>query len=124
MLFVFGCAADQKDHHAVEVVLMQRQQALCKKDLNRYRSLLSLDYLDKNQNYTLKTNELESNFAVFDKIDYRSDGYKIHIKDAQGTVSGHYRMKITIGHREMKMEGEENLLLRKESGGWKIVAGL
>lgn len=124
MLFIAGCVVDGNDQAAVEAVLIQRQQALCNKDLEAYLSILSRNYLDNNQNFADKRKELESNFALFDKLDYRSDGLEVRIMDRQATVSGHYGLKITIRGREMKLEGEEKLLLRKESGCWKIVAGL
>ena len=103
---------------------VKRQQALLHKDVNLYLSIISRHYQDKGVDFTAKKKELESNFAVFDRIDYRSDGIAIDVTGGRATISGNYGLKVFIKGKELKLAGKEELRLVKESGGWKIVGGL
>jgi len=123
-MLMIGCDGQSADRQALHSVALQRQQALRNKDINLYLTLLSHDYLDKGQDFTAKKKELESNFALFDQIDYRSDGFTIDIKGNSADISGTYGLKVVIRGKTLKLEGKETLRLKKESGGWKIVAGL
>lgn len=123
-MLMIGCDGQSADRQALHSVALQRQQALRNKDINLYLTLLSHDYLDKGQDFTAKKKELESNFALFDQIDYRSDGFTIDIKGGSADISGTYGLKVVIRGKTLKLEGKETLRLKKESGGWKIVAGL
>ncbi|WP_198134498.1 nuclear transport factor 2 family protein [Geotalea uraniireducens] len=123
-MLMIGCDGQSADRQALHSVALQRQQALRNKDINLYLTLLSHDYLDKGQDFTAKKKELESNFALFDQIDYRSDGFTIDIKGNSADISGTYGLKVVIRGKTLKLEGKETLRLKKEFGGWKIVAGL
>lgn len=122
-MLVWGCA--EGDRQAVQSVMMQRQQALRSKDIHIYLSLLSSRYQDNGQDLTAKTKEIADNFASFDRIEYRSDGYDIAIDGGAATVSGTYRLKVTKKGEVLELEGKEAIRLRKEPGrGWLIVGGL
>lgn len=124
VVLLIGCDGQSADRQALHSVAIQRQQALRNKDINLYLTLLSHQYLDKGQDFTAKKKELESNFVLFDRIDYRSDGFTIDIKGDRADISGAYGLKVVIRGKSLKLEGKETLRLKKEPGGWKIVAGL
>jgi hypothetical protein len=119
-----GCSGSDADKQALKAVSLQRQQALRSKDINLYLSILSREYQDKNQDFAAKKKELEANFAAFDQIDYRSDGITIEIKGNQAIISGTYGLKVVIKGKVLKLEGKEEVRLKKERGGWKIVGGV
>ncbi len=124
VVLMFACTGQSADRQALQSVAIQRQQALRNKDLNLYLTLLSRDYQDKGRDFAAKKKELESNFALFDRIEYRSDGYTIVINGDRATISGSYGLEVVIGGKTLKFAGKETLRLKKEPGGWKIVAGL
>lgn len=123
MLLIPGCAQEQ-EQAAVQAVLIQRQQALNAKDATLYLSLISSQYRDKGKDYTAKKQELASNFATYERINYRSDGFTIHIKGDKAIASGRYFLRVVMGGKELNLEGDENLLLQKQSGHWKFISGL
>jgi uncharacterized protein DUF4440 len=124
VVLILGCSGSNPDKQALKTVSLQRQQALRTKDINLYLSILSREYQDKNQDFAAKKKELEANFAAFDQIDYRSDNLTIEIKGNQASISGTYGLKVVIKGKVLKLEGKEEVRLRKERGGWKIVGGV
>ncbi|WP_243370090.1 nuclear transport factor 2 family protein [Geotalea sp. SG265] len=125
VLLVSGCVRGDDERQAIQAVMMQRQQALRSKDIDSYLSLISPHYLDKGQDLAAKKQELAANFASFDRIEYRSDGYDIVIDGSGAIVSGSYRLKIARKSQVLELEGKESIRLRKEPGrGWLIVGGL
>jgi hypothetical protein len=124
VVLILGCSGSDADKQALKAVSLQRQQALRSKDINLYLSILSREYQDKNQDFAAKKKELEANFAAFDQIDYRSDGITIEIKGNQAIISGTYGLKVVIKGKVLKLEGKEEVRLKKERGGWKIVGGV
>lgn len=123
LIFV-GCVSSERDQQAVRTVMLQRQQALRSKDLNGYLTLISPHYQSKGQDFAAKTKEIAANFASFDGIDYRSNGYDIAVTGNDATVSGTYLLKVVMGGQVVKLEGQESIHLHKEGQEWHIVSGL
>lgn len=125
MLFLCGgCGPSTADLKAVEAVAAGRQQALNRKDIALYLSLISPAYNDKNKDFSAEKRELEASFTAFDRIAYRPAGRSIDISGAQATISGTYRLTVTIKGKELELEGEEHIRLAKGTDGWKIIGGL
>lgn len=123
-LIAIGCTADNQDQQAIQAVMLQRQQALRSKDLDTYLRLISLNYQSKGQDFAAMKKELAANFAAFDSVDYRSDGYEITIAGDDATVAGGYGLRIVKGGQLLKVEGTEEIRLHKEQQVWRIVSGL
>jgi hypothetical protein len=119
-----GCAGPTTDRLAVEAVAAKRQQALNRKDIALYLSIISPAYNDKGKDYAAKARELEASFRTFDRIEYHSLDRKIEIGGAQATVSGTYRMTVVRRGKELSLEGVERIRLAKGADGWRIVGGL
>jgi hypothetical protein len=124
ILIISGCQGNNADRAAIETILKQRQQALSTRDSRLYLSLISRDYMDKGVDYQAKTAELVKTLASFDKIEYRSTDLRIDLGAGKATVTANYGLKVTTRGKELKMSGKEEIKLRKEDGGWRIVAGL
>ncbi|GAB7025960.1 YybH family protein [Geotalea toluenoxydans] len=124
VLLFSGCTGGDDDRQAIQTVMSQRQQAFRNKDINVYLSLISPHYQDQGQDLAAKKRELALNFASFEQVDYRSDGYKIEVNGKFATVSGTYRLKIVRKGQVLELAGKESLHLRKEGKGWLIVGGL
>lgn len=124
MVFACGCSGSAGDRQAITTVATKRQQALNTKDIALYATLLSRDYRDKGENFATKKEKLATTFAAFDRLDYRMSDMRVEIKGGEATVSGNFVLRVTHKGKNLNLEGKENLRLKKENGGWKIIGGL
>ncbi len=122
-LLLSGCSKGA-DRSAIERLLKERQQALTSRDSRLYLTLISRDYQDKGLNYQTKSVELQNTLAAFDSIEYRVTAQRIELRGNAATVTGDYDLKVISGGKSLKMSGKEELGLRREREGWRIVSGL
>lgn len=124
LLLTAGCSLPNGDRAAVEAVAEKRSRALSGKDLNLYHSLLSRDYRDKGKDFAAKSAELAEEFRAFDRIAYRPLNRRVEVRRERATITGDYALKVAIRGKTLELAGREEIRLRKEPGGWKIVGGL
>ena len=124
LLISLSACSSKSDRDAVLAVAVERQQALTSRDINRYLPLISQQYQDKGRDYAAKTLELKDILTSFDRIDYRSLDRRVDVHGDRATVTGSYELRVMGKGKEMELAGKEELQLRKEEGGWKIVGGL
>ncbi len=119
-----GCCSGQRERAAVEAVDSARQEALNTRDINRYLQLLSRNYHDGKKDFAAEKRELEASFAAYGRISYRPMHRAITISGDTATISGEYLLKVTMHGRPLEFPGTENIRLKKEADGWRIVGGL
>jgi ketosteroid isomerase-like protein len=124
MLAVVSCSSGRPDQAAVEEVDAARQKALNARDINQYLSLMSRSYQDGGKDYPAKKQELETSFAAFERVSYRPLKRTITVQGNTATIAGDYMLKIALRGRTMEFPGKEEIRLKKEASGWKIVGGL
>ncbi|OGU16545.1 MAG: hypothetical protein A2076_02380 [Geobacteraceae bacterium GWC2_53_11] len=127
LLFAAGCGAtnrDHRDHREIRDILNIRAAALNSRDLPRYLSVISEQFNDKGKNLARLKESLEKSFSDFEQITYEADRPSITVDGASAETVSHYRMKIQVRGKQMSLNGIERLRLKKEPGGWKIIAGI
>jgi ketosteroid isomerase-like protein len=124
LIFLHGCSG-QSEQQAVVAVAAARRQAMVSHDLPRYLDLVSPAYHDdKGLDYAAKARQVASTFQSFDKIDFRIDNQQITVSGGTATVRETYLLRTRLKGKELTLNGEEVLQLRKEPRGWKIIGGL
>jgi hypothetical protein len=124
LLFFFLLACGSSDQKGIEQVLNQRAEALGKKDLALYLSCVSKSYQDKGEDVDRLRDRIGGYFQTFDRIAYACKGRSIQIEGTEAAVIQEFQMEVERGGRKRSHSGKEALLLRKESGQWRIVGGL
>lgn len=119
-----GCMTSDQETEAVKALLAKRSQALNSKDLDLYLSIVSRNFYSSGKDITRLRREVASVFSRYEQVSYRPDSVDIKLHGATATVSGHYALRVVAAGKETVLNGEEHLSLVKESGGWKITAGL
>lgn len=124
LLFTAACSKSDQDKTEILSLIATRSAALNSKDLARYVSVVSPEYNDKGKDFTRLKTDLEKNFNTMKQLSYEADQPAITINGNQAAATGSYRMKVHVRGRELALNGKEHLRLRKEPGGWKIIAGI
>ncbi|RNC66602.1 MAG: nuclear transport factor 2 family protein [Desulfuromonadales bacterium] len=124
LLFLSLTGCGNADRRAVEEVLHRREQAMATGDTALYASIISSAYQDKGMDCRAKNEDMIKIMNGFGRIDYRSLNRTVQIEGDSATVSDRYAMKVTFRGKPLELAGEATLRLRRETGGWKIVAGL
>ena len=119
-----GCASADHDRQAIAAVARQREQALTTRDLSLYLAILSPDYRDKGKDYAVKRAELATLLQNGQRLSYRCDDLTITVRGDQATYRCSYTLRVTGQRGEWEMAGREEIRLRKEANGWKIIGGL
>ncbi|MBT1072638.1 DUF4440 domain-containing protein [Geobacter chapellei] len=104
-------------------VLQVRSQALNGRDLPLYLSVVSPAYRDKGKDIAALTAGVAAGFKSR-TVAYQAGHRTVSVSGNRAEVKGTYRMKVTVGGREMVLDGEETIILSREAGVWKIIAGL
>jgi ketosteroid isomerase-like protein len=104
--------------------MMQRQQALHDRAIDRIAPLISPSYQDKGFDAQAKITEIANTLASWDSIDMQGDPPAISISGDTARVKQNYRLRVKKKDKELTLDGEANLSLRREPSGWKIVCGL
>lgn len=123
-LLAGGCSTSQSDHQAVSDILKIRSRALNSRDIKLYISVLSPDYSHKGKDFPLLKDSLTKNFQSLESLSYQPGEQTISLHGKYAEAVGTYRMKFSVRGEEMVLDGTEHLKLAKESGEWKIIAGL
>jgi len=105
-------------------VLATRAQALNNRNLPLYLSVVSSGYSHHGKDFSRLKDEQAAAFKEFEQVAYQAGEPSIAVKGERAEVAGDYRMKVIIRGKEMQFEGKERITLVKESGVWKISAGL
>lgn len=119
-----GCSPNDRDRQAITAVARQREQALTNRDLSLYLAILSPDYRDKGKDYAAKRAELATLLQSGQRLSYRCDDLTITVRGDQATYRCGYSLRVTGQRGEWEMAGREEIRLRKEAAGWKIIGGL
>jgi hypothetical protein len=122
LLFLLGCQGSEEEK--INHVLMQREEALQKRDPVPYLSCISKDYHDKDEGFEQLTQRIEGYFKTFDRIEYTSWDRSIHIDGKNASVTQQFHLEVERGGKRNRYAGKEFLLLRKEGGTWRIIRGL
>lgn len=122
--FMTACNPQHSEKAKVMRVLQVRAQAINARNIDLYLTIISPDYSDKGKNMSQLQDGLETGFKIYDSANYQADEQKVIFKGNKAEVTGSYRLKVVIRGREMVLAGQEHLVLTRESGDWKIVAGL
>jgi ketosteroid isomerase-like protein len=124
LLAIAGCSAGNADRSAVEAVDNARREALNARDINRYLALLSRDYRDGRKDFAAEKRELEASFAAYERVSYRPLHRTITVSGTSATISGEYLLKVSLRGQTLEIPGKEDIRLKKQADGWKIVGGL
>ncbi len=124
LLLVSGCSSPDREQGRILQTLATRADALNKRDLPQYISVVSTQYNDKGKNLARLRESLEKNFRDFEQISYEQGAPSITVDGTTAGAVGSYRMKIRVRGKEMTLNGTEHLRLVKEPDGWKIIAGI
>lgn len=125
ILALAGCTAGApQERDAVAAVDRARGEALNRRDLDGYLRLLSRDYRDGAKDFAAVRGQLERTFAACERISYRPLGRTYTVSGATAVIAGDYLLKVTRGGQPLELAGREELRLRREPGGWKLVGGL
>ncbi len=104
--------------------MAERQQALHDRAADRIGALISPSYQDKGLSAQAKIAEISNTLAAWDTIDMQGDPPVISITGDTASVKQRYRLRVKKRDKEVSMDGEADLRLRRETNGWKIVSGL
>lgn len=104
--------------------MAERQQALHDRSIDRLGGLISPAYQDKGLSAQAKIAEIANSLAAWDTIDMQGDPPVISITGNTAQVRQKYRLRVKGRGKELSMDGEADLRLRREANGWKIVSGL
>ncbi len=123
-LIAGGCSPSESDRQAVTDVLEIRSKALNTRDTTLYFSVISKDYNHKGTDISGLKDRVSGNFNAFESLSYQPDEKTITIRWKSAEADGTYRMRAVVRGKEITLDGTEHLKLKKEPGGWKIIAGL
>ena len=119
-----GCNGQDRESQAIRDALAVRSNAINTRNLTQYLSVVSQRYNDKGKSFAQLAETLKKNFGEFEQISYEADPPSISVKGGVADSVGSYRMKVRIRGREITLNGTEHLRLVKETGEWKIIAGI
>lgn len=123
ILFSF-LACQSSEEEKIHRTLVQREEALRKKDLALYLSSISGAYQDKGEDFEQLKARVGKYFELFDRIEYTSWNRSIQIDGGKATVTQEFVLDVEKAGKRKRYSGREVLSLQKEKGGWKIIGGL
>ncbi len=119
---------DTPDTRAVLDVVGKYREAVEARDSDGVLLLVSKQYFDKNLDYAALQKELPKKFALVktDKLDLEIKDVRVRGDDAGVDVyyTEHYLVALPSGEVWEQRSDDSRLKLRRESGTWRIVAGL
>ena len=125
LALISGCAGtDPAERAAVAAVAAKRREAITTRNPALYLTLLSRDYRDKGQDYAAMARQLTRSLSTPDPVDYRSEEQQITVTGRTAVIRGSYLLRTRVRGSELELRGKEEIRLRKEAGGWKIIGGL
>ena len=124
MILVVACGpwGPDPDTVAIERLLSQRVQAINKKDLELYESLIAEEYQDGGVTRAQLVERMAGYFTRFDSI--RLDYSDTEIDHARGRARVSQHIRLQVSGLPQPMVDREALLLEKTDGRWVITGGL
>jgi len=128
-LIVVACACllacSWAERHAIHAVLDARTHALETMNIQAYSALISDDYQDGSRDKAAVIAEMSRLFHQFDAIRMDTHSQEIRVLDEHtAQCEQSYTLKVKGDGVWRHVTRREQLLLQKQAGAWKIVAGL
>ena len=124
--FLTACAPEVEDrkivHQNLKKVMLLRKQAIETKDIEAYKKIIFIDYLDGGVNYNMLIADMQNQFENNEKIefDYKKNPMNFKMNTA--------RMVSMVSYKTEKMENpvfhHEKTIFRRVDGQWYISGGV
>lgn len=124
LFLLAGCGNADRNRQEILKTLAIRSNALNTRDSSLYFSTVSSRYNDKGRNLMQLKEGVEKNFREFEQISYECGATSITVNSSEAYSVCDYRMKMRVRGKEFELKGLEQLKLKKETDGWKIVSGI
>lgn len=126
--FFAGCASTDRSsaeaEKAINQVMSIREKAIREKDIDLYMTCISKDYKDREDSFDVVRERMQKNFEVFEMIDFLTSKRTVYLEGQKAMLVEDYEIVFFAGAKRDRARGKEQIFLRKEDGGWKIVKGL
>lgn len=124
-----GCGDTKKpvDSETEEKIchtLSQRQTAIMEKDIELYKSCISLTYKDKKDDFETIIKKMKLNFDFFKKIEFSTSNRTIYLKGDTVKVVQDYKLVAFVNGARKLFQGSEKIFFQEEDGLWRIIKGL
>lgn len=113
-----------EEEHEIEQILLRREAALVKEDVNAYMSLVSPQYQHRGETAEQVRENLIHNFQIYDEVTIRSYDRKIFFFGDYATVSQRFTMQAMMVGTSKNFSNKEKFELEKIEEGWKFTKGL
>lgn len=118
-------ACSDIDKAGISGLLDARDQAISHRNISEYSLLISRAYRDKSRSKIEVVAQMLSLFDKFEHAEMHSYDRQIRKLDSdRAQCEQSYTLKVFADGQWRQIVQREQLLLVKEPGGWKIVAGL
>lgn len=117
---------NRSDRDRVIEVVERREEAIEKRDLDRYLECISPDYHDgRGRGYTQMEERLGEIFRRFDQMEYLPGRRYLYPYGETAVVIQEFTLRFRAPEGELtSRKGKERIVLRKEGRDWKIIDGL
>jgi len=113
-----------EEEHEIELILLRREAALVKEDLNAYMNLISPRYQHRGEGPEELKKKFVRNYQVFDDIQIRSYDRKIFFFGDYATVKQRFTMNAMMVGEPKTISNKEMFEMEKTEEGWKFTKGL
>lgn len=114
-----------EEEQAIEQAMLQRENALVRRDLSAYMNLVSPRYLHKGVNREELRKIVLKNLQAYSNLEFKSFDRKIHFHGEFATVEQRFNLQAEkIGGKIETFSGPERFELEKTPEGWKFIRGL
>ena len=120
---LFACS--DIDKASVSQLLNDRDQAITHRNISEYSVLISSDYHDKKRTKIEVVAQMLSLFDKFERAEMNSYDRQIRkLDDNLARCEQSYTLKVYADGQWRQIVQREQLTLKEESSGWKIISGL
>jgi len=123
MAYLLACTPDA--HDAVEQVLNQRTQAMQEKNIAHYADLIADDYFSRGQDKQHIVADVQHLFQTFEKIEMKTSNRTVRIlSNDHAECEQSYTLRVFSDGQWRDITHREQLMLQRQGGSWKVIAGL
>lgn len=118
-------ACNDIDKIGVSQLLDARDQAITHRNISEYSALIASSYHDRNRTKVDVVAQMLSLFDQFEQAEMNSYDRQIRrFDDNLARCEQSYTLKVYTDGQWRQIVQREQLILKEESNGWKIVSGL